>query len=117
MKWLNELGAAAKCFFDWPNLHTRIMVYMYLIFSGFQLDHIRGVNSDTNLSNMLAQGYQWGALAIIAFYITPKLFDTVATALVNWRTGSPPQPLQATKTETETNTKVTTTAVNPVPPS
>ena len=75
MKWLTELGKAAKCFFDWPNLHTRIMVYMYLIFAGFQLNYIRGVNSDTNLSNMLAQGYQWGGLAIIGFYITPKLFE------------------------------------------
>lgn len=65
-------------------LWTRLYCTAALIFFGVQLDCLRVSNSDTILHRSLADGYQWGGLAVIGFYVAPKVFS----AFVQWKLGS-----------------------------
>lgn len=83
MNYWREFGRSLRCFFDWPMLWTRVYCTSALVFFGVQLDAIRATNSDTILHRGMADGYQWGGLAVIAFYVAPKVFE----AIVQWRMG------------------------------
>lgn len=75
MTRVQRIANAAKCFWGWPLLHTRIMVYAYLIFSMRQIDLIRATNSDTMLHRTIVDGLMTGMLVVIGAYVSPKAFD------------------------------------------
>lgn len=65
-----ELGRAARCFFDWPQLWTRFYTTLILIFSCHELSGLRVSNSDTHLSTALADGYQWMIMLVLLMYMS-----------------------------------------------
>lgn len=86
MKMLVSFGKALHCFFDWPMLHTRIYVYAYLVFAGYQGNKIIDANiaavsnvetarsfSDSRILYMVMEGLLWSSLLVIAFYVSPKV--------------------------------------------
>lgn len=87
-QFFKNLFEPIKCFLDWPMLHTRIMSYTGLWFFILQLDKLREKDSQTLLSQSLAEGYQWGFLIIIGLYIAPKLAEKVGEAVINFRFGT-----------------------------
>jgi hypothetical protein len=88
MAWINGLSKSIKCFLDWPMLHTRIMSYCGLFFFFQQLDMLREKDSVNLIAQSLAQGYQFGVLFIIGFYIAPKIAEKVTEAVISFRFGN-----------------------------
>lgn len=94
MKWLKQLGHAAHCFFDWPMLHTRVYVYAFLIFAGYQIDRIIGGNiaavsneataraySDSRILYLVVDSLIFSSVLVIGFYVSPKVADYITSVL------------------------------------
>lgn len=96
MGFFKEMGIAARCFFDWPMLHTRIYVYAFLAFAGYEVDKIvsASIRLADNQQAALAFGMNsvlfntadymiTGALIVIAFYVSPKVATTLSDLAMN----------------------------------
>lgn len=101
MKWLKQLGHAAHCFFDWPMLHTRVYVYAFLLFAGYQIDRIVSGNinvisneasaraySDSRILYLVCDSLIFSSVLVIGFYVSPKVADYITSVLAS-RFGQP----------------------------
>ena len=78
---LSELGRAARCFFDWPQLHTRIMCYASLTCSFVLLFRIQAMDHDNALQRGMAEGLSWLIVFVVIGYSSKNAMENLLAIL------------------------------------
>ena len=84
--FLKELGKAARCFFEWPQLHTRVMCYGSLYCAFKMLFSIQQMDHDNALQRGMAEGLSWLIVFIVIGYSSKNAMENLL-AIVGGRFG------------------------------
>lgn len=68
MLWFKALGAAARCFFDWPLLWTRLLCVGSVAASFVLLYRIQILDHDNSIQKSLAESCYWIILWVVISY-------------------------------------------------
>lgn len=78
---LSELGRAARCFFDWPQLHTRVMCYASLTCAFVLLFRIQAMDHDNALQRGMAEGLSWLIVFVVVGYSSKTAMENLLAIL------------------------------------